>query len=967
MTSHRFRSLLFVAPLATLLAVLAFAPGLGGAFLNFDDPRTVLENPVFALGGLEGLGRLLDPSATIADVYLPFTYLSLWIDHAVTGFMGSNPNVQTSIYHVHSLALHVAAAVVLWSILVRLRLPTWAAFCGTALFLVHPALTESVIWISSRKDVLSGFWFLLALWLGQRVVLRGASTWPVAIATIVACYSKATSIVLPLVGALVWYASASVRGTTVDQGESHVIPPGRGRRILTLVAMTGVIVIVSGLHHLYLAASAGTSDFEADFRALPGTFWHYVSVTLWPAELAVHRPRSLQADFARHAGVQLLWLAVTIAFALVLVRRGGRTSKMIGLGILAFFAALLPFNGVKPAFAVAAADRYLYLALPGLALVFAAMLHGAASFLRIKSVRLRVCAPLALALVVLVAATLRARARSGEFTSSERLWQANLEVYPRDDVALVNLAEWYFTVGDNEAAESLLDRAARCVVEPVRAMRVAAQRMRAALARDAAVEARMHLECAIDIADDHRVRFERARIELRLQLVDVLSRLGKDEQVDAVLAEVLRLAPDHAGALAREAEVLLAKARAAATALPLPASDPGLVEAGALLDRAFRDATAAKSAIAITARAEWHRLRGETTAASRVLDSYRGPAHERIVLERAMIYEAEGLFDEAIAVLERALPDVRGSIEIPQRLAALYMQTRRTDRAEALLAALHRTYPAHERIRFAYGHALIERAREMVAKSPVDDYRVRVEQARALLPEEPRLALLDALVLEADGRYDEALERARAARATEPDSAQVEQAYLGLLKRCGWLALASEKETRAYALFCELLRVAPPTYDVAAVHEAVRGEVARRLETAAAPMLAQQYEEARAAFRAVLALDAENASALVQLGLADFAVENYVEAESHLALGMKAAERTGIDPGLAVLYRMRALVALDRKQEAVELGSVYLRSTQPSGSRGGASRDATGNPSSRDFDVELCARIRSMLAELGGG
>ena len=103
MTSHRFRSLLIVAPLATLLSVLAFAPGLGGAFLNFDDPRTVLENPVFALGGLEGLGRLLDPSATIADVYLPFTYASLWIDHALTRLMGSNPNVQTT-PHAYSMA-----------------------------------------------------------------------------------------------------------------------------------------------------------------------------------------------------------------------------------------------------------------------------------------------------------------------------------------------------------------------------------------------------------------------------------------------------------------------------------------------------------------------------------------------------------------------------------------------------------------------------------------------------------------------------------------------------------------------------------------------------------------------------------------------------------------------------------------------------------------------------------------------
>ena len=39
---------------------------------------------------------------------------------------------------------------------------------ATALFLVHPALCESVAWVSSRKDVLCGAFVFASLWLTAR-------------------------------------------------------------------------------------------------------------------------------------------------------------------------------------------------------------------------------------------------------------------------------------------------------------------------------------------------------------------------------------------------------------------------------------------------------------------------------------------------------------------------------------------------------------------------------------------------------------------------------------------------------------------------------------------------------------------------------------------------------------------------------------------------------------------------------
>jgi tetratricopeptide (TPR) repeat protein len=128
----------------------------GFAFTNFDDPGMVLNNPM-VLRGLTARGLSWALTTSWFEYWHPLTWLSHMLDCELFGLNAGG-------HHLVSVGFHSASTLLLFAVLRRMTGALWRSAIVAALFALHPLHVESVAWIAERKDVLSGFFFMLTLW-----------------------------------------------------------------------------------------------------------------------------------------------------------------------------------------------------------------------------------------------------------------------------------------------------------------------------------------------------------------------------------------------------------------------------------------------------------------------------------------------------------------------------------------------------------------------------------------------------------------------------------------------------------------------------------------------------------------------------------------------------------------------------------------------------------------------------------
>src|SRR5262252_4864995 len=156
-----------VAGICLALAAITFAvfgQTLQHQFVNFDDGEYVAKNPVVAQG-LTFKGLVWAFAQPHSGNWHPLTWLSHMLDCELYGLDPGG-------HHLTNVLLHTGAAIALFLVLLRMTGSLWPSAFVAAVFAIHPLRAESVAWVSERKDVLSGLFFMLTLLAYQRYVSK---------------------------------------------------------------------------------------------------------------------------------------------------------------------------------------------------------------------------------------------------------------------------------------------------------------------------------------------------------------------------------------------------------------------------------------------------------------------------------------------------------------------------------------------------------------------------------------------------------------------------------------------------------------------------------------------------------------------------------------------------------------------------------------------------------------------------
>ena len=142
--------------LVVALVAAAFSPASRAYFITFDDLTYVAQNPYLPLGfTAEGLRYAFTTYDSCN--WHPLTWLSLMLDFQLFGYWASG-------YHIVNVVIHAMASLMLLGWLRQSTGAVYRPLLVTLIFALHPLRVESVVWISERKDVLSLFFGIGALW-----------------------------------------------------------------------------------------------------------------------------------------------------------------------------------------------------------------------------------------------------------------------------------------------------------------------------------------------------------------------------------------------------------------------------------------------------------------------------------------------------------------------------------------------------------------------------------------------------------------------------------------------------------------------------------------------------------------------------------------------------------------------------------------------------------------------------------
>jgi len=277
-------------------------------------------------------------------------------------------------HHRMNVLIHTVNALLLLVVLERMTGQTTHSAFVAALFALHPLHVESVAWVAERKDVLSGFFWMLTLWSyvryaehpkwGRYLVVLGCFA--------LGLMAKPMVVTLPFVLLLLdfWPLQRlqpfGVAKLQAPETSSHPMLVSLPRLLMEKLPLLALSVI-SSMVTLSFLKSWGTIELM-DKLSIPArlanaliSYGRYIGKMILPEDLSVVYPHPGSWPAWQVTGAVALLAAISLLVCGVI-----RRSPYLIVGWLWFLGTLVPVIGLVQVNPQSLADRYTYLPLIGL-------------------------------------------------------------------------------------------------------------------------------------------------------------------------------------------------------------------------------------------------------------------------------------------------------------------------------------------------------------------------------------------------------------------------------------------------------------------------------------------------------------------------------------------------------------------------------------------------------------------------
>ncbi len=502
-----------------VMTIIAYLPAIGAGYI-WDDDSYLTENalvqspdglgPIWQLKFVDSPDSALPVPVPNTPQYYPLVFSSFWVEHKLWGIEDASG------YHLVNILLHGFNALLVW--LVFRQLGVRGAWLIGAVFALHPVHVESVAWITERKNVLSGLFYLASAltWLRFDAILeqpvaqrRPGGPWPwylLSLAVFV-CALLSKTITCSLPAALILAMLLMRRRFTMP-------------RVISLVPMFAVGLffawMTSSIEANFVGARSADVVDELTF-SLPqrvliasNALLFYVSKMVWPHPLVFIYPRW---DIASASVLSWWTVLAVVGIGGAAVWQFMRGRRGIPLAMAYFAGTVLPALGlvalVYPHRFSFVADHFNYLASIGIIAIVVTLLLRLP--LPIRQPRAR----WALAGVMLIVLGVLTSLQTRMYEDEETLWL---------DTIAHNRASW---MPQNNLAAIYLTRAGEAV-----------QRGDADAIARYAEKTREHASAAVRIKPDH----DRAQNNL----ANALRLLGRVEDAIPHAIKAAELRPEQA-------------------------------------------------------------------------------------------------------------------------------------------------------------------------------------------------------------------------------------------------------------------------------------------------------------------------------------------------------------------------------------------------------------------------------------